>query len=116
MTALTDADFGAALAYWLGDMWQKNPKVTAQVTSAFLDETGAGLPEHGYVSEMRNDARYWADTAHPHEIECYVAAGLECAKDTPFGPRMRKRMIGTMWRKMTAAERAEFLEWANKHE
>lgn len=117
MIGLTDADFGGAVAHWLGDMWQSNPRITIQITAAFLDEVGADVPEYSFLQgRIRDDARYWADTAQPHEIECYVAAGLERAKDTPFGPRMRKRMIGTVWRKMTAAERAEFLEWASKHE
>lgn len=117
MKGLSDADFGGAVAFWLGDMWQSNPKVTIQIASAFLDEVGAGVPEYNSLSDtVRADARYWADTASPYEIECYVAAGLERAKDTAFGPRMRKRMIGTMWRKMSPQDRAEFLEWAAKND
>lgn len=110
---MTDSEFAGAFGLWLGDMWRMNPRVALQVIAAFVDEAGAGVPEYSFLQgRIRDDARYWADTAQPHELECYIAAGLERVKETAFAPRMRKRMVGTIWRKMTAAEKAEFLEWA----
>ncbi len=112
------------------DLWQGNVACTEVINSLetwsesfsplgalwgaafFLEHHGAGLPQHAHLMDVtRDDARFWADCATPHELEAYIVAGIDRVKTTPFGSRQMKRLAGTVWRRMSPKERAEFLDW-----
>lgn len=81
----------------------------------WLQENQAGLPVVPLVEgAAREDARFWAETANPHELECYAVAALQRLQGSPFASRQIKRMVASLWRQMSPAEQAAFKEWINK--
>ena len=81
----------------------------AQICVAVLDEAAAGMPGFDPWCDIRADAAFWADTAHPAELEAYAAFGLRKLGQRALGKNMRKRLFKTLWRSFTAEERAAFL-------
>lgn len=76
---------------------------------AALDTICADMPDPSHFQCIRHDAEYWADMAHPREVEAYVAAGLRAASDRVLSPRASKRLFVTLWEAMPVAERKRFL-------
>lgn len=86
--------------------------MTVAMATAWLDQNGAGHPDVPLFQEkVRSDALFWAEVASPGELEAYVVAGIDRMKGTVFGGRQMKRLAGTVWRRMSPGERAEFMEW-----
>ncbi len=82
------------------------------VAAAWVEANGSGHPDVPLFQEkVRSDALFWAEAASPPEVEAYVVAGIDRMKNTAFGGRQMKRMAGTIWRRMSPKERAEFQEW-----
>ncbi|WP_297776334.1 hypothetical protein [uncultured Roseovarius sp.] len=76
---------------------------------AALDTICADMPAPSHFQCIRHDAEYWADIAHPREIEAYVAAGLRAASDRVLSPRASKRLFVTLWDAMPVDDRKRFL-------
>lgn len=76
---------------------------------AALDTVCAGMPNPSQFEALRHDAAYWADMAHPMEVEAYVAAGLRAASDRVLSPRAQKRLFVVLWEAMPSEERKKFL-------
>lgn len=74
-----------------------------------LDTVGAGAPRFDAFGDMRDDARWWADTATPMELEIYTAAALRRIERATFAVRARKRIFWLLWETMSDADRAAFL-------
>lgn len=85
---------------------------TAWAAYDWLQINEAGLP---YVAladgNARRDARLWAETATPAELECYALAALDKISAGPFTGRHIKRMMGSLWRRMSAQEQVAFAQW-----
>lgn len=76
---------------------------------AALDTVCAGMPDPSHFGAIRHDAAFWADMAHPMEIEAYVAAGLRAASDRVLSPRAQKRLFVALWEAMPPEDRKKFL-------
>lgn len=89
-----------------------SPEGAAWAAYDWLQINGAGAPYVPLIEgAARDDARFWAETATPAELECYALAALDRLNGKPFAARQIKRMIASLWRQMTPAERAAFKTW-----
>lgn len=63
--------------------------------------------------EARSDALFWAETASPMELECYLlAASRKLAENgSMMHTRHIKRLIAGLWGCMNAGEQGAFLAW-----
>jgi len=83
----------------------------------WLHVHGAGLPYAPLVDgAAREDARFWAETAHPAELECYGLAAIDRlrAPNAPFVSRQIKRLVAALWARMSPGEQKSFVEWIVK--
>lgn len=81
----------------------------------WLQINSAGLPALALVeSAAREEARFWAETANPAELECYALAALDRLAPAPFTSRQIKRLIAALWARMSPAEQEAFKAWINK--
>lgn len=81
----------------------------------WLTGTSAGLPYVPLMHETaRDDARFWAETATPIELECYALAAADrlAGLGAMFGTKQIRRLSGALWRRMSPDEKAAFLAWA----
>ncbi|MGR3524846.1 MAG: hypothetical protein ACU0CT_02465 [Paracoccaceae bacterium] len=81
----------------------------AQICVAVLDEAAAGMPCFDPWGDIRADAAFWADVAHPAELEIYAAVAMQKLGQRSLGKHMRKRLFKGLWRSFTETERAAFL-------
>lgn len=87
-----------------------HPQDACALMCAALDDLGAGSPEYAFTQErLRADAAWWADAAHPGEIEAHVMAGLRRMDRTPLGEKARKRLLVGLWETMPMDWRLSFL-------
>lgn len=92
-----------------------SPEGAAWAAYDWLQINGAGLPYVSLVDNTaREDARFWAETASPAELECYALAALLRLQGSPFAGRQIKRMVASLWRQMSPAEQTAFKEWIAK--
>ncbi len=81
----------------------------------WLQAHSAGLPYVSLVDNAaREDARFWAETASPAELECYALAALDRITPGPFVSRQIKRMVAALWARMSPTEQQAFKAWINK--
>ena len=64
----------------------------------------------------REEARFWAETAQPHELECYALAAMDrlggmSGGSALFASRQIKRLAGALFRRMHPDEQAAFKKW-----
>lgn len=92
-----------------------SPEGAAWAAYDWLQYHSEGLP---YAAELdrtaRDDARFWAETATPHELEAYALAALDRLAPAPFTSRHIKRLVAALWGRMSPLEQAAFKEWINK--
>lgn len=92
-----------------------SPEGAAWAAYDWLQIHEAGLPYVPLVEgSARDDARFWAETATPHELEAYALAALHRLDGKPFASRQIKRMVASLWRRMSPAEQSAFQAWINK--
>jgi len=83
----------------------------------WLQINSAGLPYVPLVEQTaRADARFWAETASPPELECYTIAAVDklsgmSGGHAMYASRQIKRLAGALWRRMAPSEKAAFAEW-----
>lgn len=87
---------------------QDAPEV-CELLAGWLEENGAGSPRLDVFGDVREDARFWADQAHPAELEAYVAAGLRRIERTQFAQGARKRLLVALWEAMGERDRRRFI-------
>lgn len=92
-----------------------SPEGAAWAAYDWLQIHAAGMP---YVAltetASREDARFWAETATPPELEAYALAALQRLHGSPFAARQIKRLVASLWRQMSPAEQTAFKEWITK--
>ena len=92
-----------------------SPEGAAWAAYDWLQVHAAGMP---YVAltetASREDARFWAETATPPELEAYALAALLRLQCSPFAGRQIKRMVASLWRQMSPTEQTAFKEWIEK--
>lgn len=86
------------------------PRDAAQICCGVLDVIAAGMPDFDPWASTREDAFYWADIAHPAELEFYFTAALRALGHRALGRRSLKRLFKEIWCSFTDAERAAFLK------
>jgi hypothetical protein len=83
----------------------------------WLHVNSAGMPYTPLIDgAAREDARFWAETAQPQELECYALAAIDKlrAHNAPFVSRQIKRLVAALWRRMSPSEQNSFVEWLIK--
>lgn len=92
-----------------------SPEGAAWSAYDWLQINSAGTPYVALVeSAAREDARFWAETASPAELECYALAALDRMTPAPFVSRQIKRMVAALWARMSPTEQQAFKAWINK--
>lgn len=86
-----------------------HPADAAQIMVAALDDMSAGPPEVDPFGRLREDAAFWADTAHPAELEAYFTAALRRLGSRALGIRARKRLLVVLWASLSLQDRAAFM-------
>lgn len=122
--AAVSATQGESAAFVTGqvfDFLHRASRVDAQAVAwacyEWLGANEAGAPQLGMVDgKARDDARFWAETAHLGELECYVLAGVDklLSANPAFASRQIKRLAGKLWRRMSPTEKQAYLEWMAK--
>ena len=83
----------------------------------WLQDNEAGMPYVAIIEgTARDDARFWAETAHPAELECYALAAMNRlggigGGSAMFATRQIKRLAGALFRRMSPDEQAAFANW-----
>lgn len=100
------------------DIWaQHDAEATAWAAYDWLHMREAGLPMLSLVDgKAREDARFWAETAHPAELECYALAAVDrlggiSGGHALFASRQIKRLAGALFKRMSPQEQAAFGKW-----
>lgn len=87
---------------------------TAWAAYGWLQNASAGMPYMpGLEQSARDDARFWAETATPPELECYALSACDklAGFNALFAGRQIKRLAGALWRRMSPLEQKAFLGW-----
>ena len=94
-----------------------NASAVAWACYDWLQIHQAGLPYVPLIDiAAREEARFWAETAHPAELECYGLAAIDKlrAHNAPFVSRHIKRLVAALWARMSPGEQKSFVEWIIK--
>ena len=86
-----------------------HPADAAQIMAAALDDLSAGPPEVDPFGRLREDAAFWADVAHPAELEAYFASALRRLGNRALGIKARKRLLVALWLSLSDPDRRAFL-------
>lgn len=115
---------GEAMAY-MNIMARDDPGAVAWACYDWLQINDAGLPYLPIVEQgARDDARFWAETATPPELECYALAACDrlagissgtglSGGHAMFASRQIKRLAGALFRRMSPKEQTAFAGWIN---
>ena len=100
------AGWAQALCYALGEC---HPSDAAAICCSYLDSVSAGAPDIAIHVDVRDTARWWAEWAHPLELEATAAAALAKLRNTALGLPARKRLFTVLWLSFPEADRVAFL-------
>jgi hypothetical protein len=95
----------------------ENSEAVAWACYDWLHINQAGLPILPLIDgSAREDARFWAETAHPAELECYALAAIDrlggiSNGHAMFASRQIKRLAGALFKRMSPGEQAAFAKW-----
>ena len=111
-SAVTEAALGR-----LNTLGQIDPQGVAWAAYDWLQMNDAGLPYVPLLEDnARENARFWAETATPAELECYALAAMDrlSSVNAIFTSRQIKRLFGALWKHMTDEEKQVITAWINK--
>lgn len=94
-----------------------NPEGAMMAAAAWMQDRESGYPQVAMSLETaRSDAAFWADTASPIELECYMLAASNRLRDLSdlFHGRQIKRLVAALWQRMSPDEKKAFLEWCKR--
>ena len=92
-----------------------SPEGASWAAYDWLQANSSGMPYVSLVDNAaREDARFWAETATPPELEAYALAALQRLQGSPFAGRQIKRLVAALWARMSPTEQQAFREWINK--
>lgn len=83
----------------------------ATICVVFLDQIAAGSPGFDLWGDIRADAAFWADCAHPAELEAYFSAALKRLPNQILGIRARKRLLAGLFQSLGGADQKAFINW-----
>ena len=113
-SAVTEAALGR-----LNTLGQIDPQGVAWAAYDWLQMNDAGLPYVPLLEDnARENARFWAETATPAELECYALAAMDrlSSVNAIFTSRQIKRLIAGVWKRMAPDERDAFMVWIAKQD
>ena len=102
----------------LGSMAKQDSEAVAWACYDWLQINQAGMPVLPLIDgAAREESRFWAETAHPGELECYALAAIDRLGGMGggyalFASRHIKRLVGALWRRMSPGEQSAFAKWA----
>jgi len=103
-----------ALAGAIQKLAQTDSTTVVTILCAAAEDLGAGLPGlQKYHYDMVIDANFWANTATPHELAAYTAAGLAKVDRSAFALNTRKRLLVSLWNSLPSRDRARFLDFVD---
>ncbi|WP_244927306.1 hypothetical protein [Roseinatronobacter bogoriensis] len=101
------AEWAKALCFAISEC---HPDDAKQIMAAALDDMAAGSPPKAFpFCDIRSDADWWADCAHPAELECYFSSALKRLGNRALGVKARKRLFVALWQSFPLADRQAFL-------
>lgn len=107
------ADVAATQALtYLGACANAHDDATAWAAWAHLQDRSAGMPHVAHSTQRaREDARFWAETAQPIELECYMLAASDklAENGSLFHGKQIKRLVAALWDRMSPDEQRAFL-------
>jgi hypothetical protein len=87
-----------------------HPDDARQILCAAIDDLSAGDPPClDPFGNLRADAEFWADCAHPRELEAYFSSALKRLGNRALGITARKRLFVIVWQSLPLADRKAFL-------
>lgn len=114
---ITEYIAGQCLTH-MGAFAKQDAEGVAWAAYDWLQINEAGMPVLPLIDgKAREDARFWAETAHPAELEAYALASIDRLAGSGgghalFAGRQIKRLVGALWRRMSPAEQVAFAKWA----
>ena len=106
------AEWAQALCYAISEC---HPDDAKQIMAAALEDLAAGDPPmRDPFGDLRQDAAFWADCAHPVELEAYFSAALKRLLNRSLGIRARKRLLVALWCSLSDGDRRAFMVWAKE--
>jgi hypothetical protein len=92
-----------------------SPEGAAWAAYDWLQIHASGVPYVAILdNSARDDARFWAETASPAELQAYAVAALDRLAPSPFASRQIKRLVAALWGRMSPAEQEAFKGWIEK--
>lgn len=86
-----------------------HPQDAAQLCAAFLTGMQTNGPQYDVFGRLREDARWWADIAPPHELAAYSVSALDRLRRLALALETRKRLLWHLWSSLSSADRKAFL-------
>ena len=82
--------------------------------SAYIDESGAGTPEVDYFihGKPREEARFWSALASPAELDAFFSASANELGHSTMTTKQIKRLIATLFHRLSQQDKANFAAWA----
>jgi len=103
----------------LSRLSKADPEAVDWAAYDWMQTSKAGMPYISIIEDSaRDDARFWAETATPAELECYMLASADrlASVNAMFASRQIKRLAGALFRRMSPVEQAAFKAWINGQE
>jgi len=114
---MTDKDRADLLYNALGDCAAANSELTIATIWSFLEDNTTRLPNAPLFPErIRDDAKFWASLAGPHELEAYLVASTAALETSPLPEKQLKRLAAMCWRRMCGDSRAAYKKWISQDE
>lgn len=87
----------------------------ASVCIAYLETIGAGHPDTPlFMEKVRNDAGFWAASAHTAELEAYITAATGELEASPLHTKQIKRIAAMIFGRMDEDTKGAFKAWVAK--
>jgi hypothetical protein len=84
-----------------------------EIICAMIEDGRAGNPLP-IVSEIDQEAKWWAGLATPLELEAFLYAIADRLSETPLHQKTRKRLLARLFKDMQSDDKAKFIAWASK--
>lgn len=112
---MTDDERAAHLWRGLNVCRSMAPDIAVATVTHWLEYHGAGSPDVPLMQErVRDDASFWAASAHQVELEAYLAAALMELEKSPLTIRAAKRLAALGFKAMDAETQEKFKTWVNR--
>jgi hypothetical protein len=110
---MTPEDRAENLWHGLNACFAIDRDATIATVTHWLECHGAGYPDVPLMQErIRDDARFWAASSQPFELEAYLAAAVMGLEKSPLAKKAVSRVGAWAFRSMDAETKHKFRNWA----